>query len=163
MGLFDKLKAGINPVEQNESDAPKVRIKSQFPQYFEERNFIMPCTPAEALQAIVNTQDHNGGLPFGAPYSEYQETGYSGTPPLMETIYVTECSDNGMVLAAGNRVTTYWKMELSLVGENPTHGTFKAIEFNQDRWFGNVQLMVFAIERALRSVGGSKGKRWPKR
>ena len=125
------------------------------PKEFRERTFTMPCSRAEALEVISSSSDLDGNSPFGILGS-----GPVSGPPLMEAIYVESMNDDGFVIAAGNRVRTLWRMRMTLTGDNPTSGTFGALEVNDQRWFGNVMGAVFALDKAVRSVGGRRGK-WP--
>lgn len=81
-------------------------------------------------------------------------------PPLTDEIYLESIGDNGFVIAAGNRARTYWRVRLTLSGDNPTTGTFGSIEHNSSMWQGNGLMMKFALERAVSSVAG-RLHRWP--
>lgn len=163
MGLFDRMRnatssVGSSSASRNSPAAP----------YFRERTFTMPCTRGEALDAIINTQDYEGVAQFGERVQEYLAKSQRGDvdpgrPPLQESIYIETLDENGFVMAAGNRVTTFWRMRLALEGDDPVRGSFGAISSDDsDRWFGNVMNMVFILERVVQSVGGQQGN-WPSR
>lgn len=132
--------------------------------YYRERTFTMPCTPNEALSVIAVATDVDGGRPFGQviqAYREGQERGEPvGEPPLEATVYLETLSDAGMIIAAGNRTHTKWRLKLDLSGSNPVNGSFGAIEVNSDTWFKNVWDFNLALRDAVNRVGGKKLK-WP--
>ncbi len=134
------------------------------PKKFRDRDFSMPCSRSEALDVIVASSDWEGNQPFGSAYESYSEAQNNGlpvgTPPLVQSIYFAEFGEDGFVIAAGNRTNTLWKLQLSLVGDNPVQGSLKTLERNSDQWMGNVSRMLSSLERAVRSVGGKTG-RWP--
>lgn len=125
------------------------------PKCFRERTFSMPCSRLEAFEVIAAAQDLDGNQQFGKILGDPE-----GQPPLVETIYLASRDENGFILAAGNRARTLWRMRMALSGDNPTNGVFGAIEFNDQRWFGNVLNMVYSLDHAIRSVGGRTGT-WP--
>lgn len=81
-------------------------------------------------------------------------------PPLADEIYLESVGETGFIIAAGNRARTYWRVQLTLSGDNPTMGTFGSIEHNSSMWQGNGLMMKYALERAVDSVGGRR-HRWP--
>lgn len=125
------------------------------PRDFRQRSFTMPCTRQEAMQVLSETEALYGEKPFemitDAPASQ---------PPLSDEVYLESIGDNGFIIAAGNRVRTYWRVQLTLSGDNPTMGTFGSIEHNSSMWPGNGTMMKFALERAIDGVGGRR-HRWP--
>lgn len=122
---------------------------------FQKRTFTMPCSRAEALAVIRTWPDHEGNRPFDMDVLSGE------SPPLVETIYMESADENGFVIAAGNRARgVYWRMQLNLAGDDPTYGTFRAVTADNDRWFGNVMRMSFALDSAIDAVGGEKGV-WP--
>lgn len=134
------------------------------PKYYRERTFTMPCTADEAIDVIANAKDVDGGTPFGAIIGNYLQARDNGgeisQPPLVESVYVESFSDGVITIGAGNRVKTYWRMQLALSGSNPTAGTFGALEVRTDKWFKNVWDFNSALQCAVTSVGGRTGK-WP--
>lgn len=134
------------------------------PKYFRERTFTMPCTPQEAISVIAGARDLDDGQPFGAVIAAYldaRERGEEvGRPPLEQTVYLEYLGDDGMVIAAGNRTHTKWRLKLTLSGSNPVQGSFGGIEVNNDVWFKNVWNFNIALRNAVGSVGGKKLK-WP--
>lgn len=134
------------------------------PKEFRERTFTMPCSPSEAMSVIAAATDVDDARPFGSLIDNYvaaQQQGEPvGQPPLEETIYLEHLSDSGMIIAAGNRVKTKWRMQLALSGSNPVSGSFGAIEVNTQQWFGNILNMNIALRNAVRRVGG-KTQKWP--
>jgi hypothetical protein len=125
------------------------------PAQFKERTFSMPCSRAEALQVISSSEATRGDLPF-----KVLGSGPANGPPLTAAIYVESMDADGFVLAAGNRVETFWRMRMALAGDNPTRGTFGMVDLNKDQWSGNTLSAVFALQRAVESVGG-KTEKWP--
>ena len=134
------------------------------PKYYRERTFTMPCSADEAIGVIANAKDVDGGTPFGTIIRNYVTARDNGDdlsqPPLVESVYVESYSNSVITIAAGNRVKTYWRMQLALAGSNPTSGSFGALEVRTDKWFKNVWDFNSALESAVRGVGGKTGK-WP--
>lgn len=134
------------------------------PKYFRERTFTMPCTPREAISVIAGATDLDGGQPFGAVINSYLRAQERGEPvgqaPVAETVYLESLSDEGMVIAAGNRAQTMWRLKLTLSGSNPVNGSFAGLDVKTDRWFKNVWNFNSALGAAVRSVGG-KTLKWP--
>ena len=132
--------------------------------YYRERTFTMPCNPQEAVSVIAAADGVESSRPFGVLIDNYlaaQQRGeVVGQPPLAETVYLETLSDSGLIIAAGNRTRTMWRLRLALTGANPVSGSFGAIDVNQDRWFKNVWEFNSALGDAVRSVGGKRG-RWP--
>ncbi|MGC0366394.1 hypothetical protein ABH922_004378 [Rhodococcus sp. 27YEA15] len=123
---------------------------------FRQRTFTAPCTGSEFLQVLHGTSDYDGEYPFQVML----DVGPLSGPPLAETVYIESLSDNGFVVAAGNRVKTLWRMQLELQGDNPVAGSFGSLTVNDERWFGNVMKMNSALSSAARSVGG-RTRKWP--
>ena len=126
------------------------------PKEFRERTFTAPCTSGEFLQGLKGATDYEGEIPFGI----LLESDPQAHPPLVETVYLESLNHDGFVVAAGNRVKTMWRMQLTLQGSNPVQGTFGALTTNDQRWFGNVMKMNSALAEAVRSIGG-RTKKWP--
>lgn len=138
--------------------------------WYQDRDFTMPCSRTEALSVFIGSGDINGKRQFGEAIDSYRESLNNGLqadmPPLVHGIYIQELSDNGFVIAAGNRVDTIWKFRLSLVGDNPVLGRFENIELNEKVALHNNHLvqdlinMVGILKRSVVAVGGRTG-RWP--
>ena len=133
------------------------------PKMFRIRDFTMPCTPDEAMDVLRSTPDYVQKDPlrttsaFGDLLASYDSAG----APLRETVYVDNLRSYGFDVVAGNRARTYWRLRLSLAGSMPVRGVFEPVEVNDSsKWQGNVMQMVFALDHAVLSVGGSRGK-WP--
>lgn len=63
-------------------------------------------------------------------------------PPLQEEIYIEHMDESGFVISAGNRTTTYWRLRLHREGDDPTSGTFGAIDVSKNtKWFGGSSQM----------------------
>ncbi|WP_338481324.1 hypothetical protein [Rhodococcus sp. DN22] len=123
---------------------------------FRERTFTAPCTSAEFLHVLKGSSDYEGDTPFGVLLDMAPQQ----NPPIAETVYLESFTSDGFVIAAGNRVKTLWRMQLTLQGNNPVEGTFGALNVNDERWFGNVLSMNAAISETVRRIGG-RTKRWP--
>ena len=128
----------------------------------------MPCTPSEAISVIGETADllQNDPLATSRFFGDLIDSfDASAPPPLVETIYLDQvvetASDIAFDIVAGNRVSTYWKMRLSLTASGAsTTGSLVPVNVNENKWLGNVMTMVYTLKRAVESVGGSTGK-WP--
>jgi hypothetical protein len=113
---------------------------------------------------IATATDLDGARPFGQlidNYLEAQQRGEPvGQPPLKETVYLETYTDDGLTIAAGNRVTTFWRLQLLLSGGNPVSGSFGSAGTHGNRWPKNVWNLNSALGSAVRSVGG-KTLKWP--
>jgi hypothetical protein len=91
---------------------------------------------------IATATDLDGGRPFGQLIDAYraaQERGEPvGQPALAETVYIESLTDNGLSIAAGNRVTTFWRLQLLLSLANSVSGSFWAADVYSSRWPRNV-------------------------
>lgn len=125
------------------------------PKPFRERTFQAPCARSEFLEVLQHAEDWEHDTPF-----DILDDTPSSVKPVAETIYLEERTSNGFIIAAGNRAKMLWKLQLSLQGDNPTHGTFSAVYYKDYQWQGNVLRMVDALGDAVSAVGGKRG-RWP--
>lgn len=121
---------------------------------YRRRTFSMPCSREEALDVIAAST-------FGAdrPFQALDQ-GVVSEAPLVAAVYIEDRNENGFTIAGGNRSTTHFRMRLELSEDNPTNGTFEAIDPGNGVWFGNVLDLVGGLEGAIRSTGGKTGK-WP--
>lgn len=131
---------------------------------FRERTFTMPCSPREAMSAIAVAEGHDGKRPFAQLLEAYTAAQQRGEPvgqaPLEATIYLQDWGDHGATITAGSRAKTFWRIKLTLEGNNPINGTFGATEINNETWPANVWSLNAALRRAVSKVGGKTGK-WP--
>lgn len=160
MGIFSR-NARSRSEQSTESYEPATsRLEDVTAWLFMTRDFTMPCTPTEALYVINNTVSPVNGDSSNKVYPFGGLSASDGQPPLMETIYADSIHESGFDIVAGNRVNTHWRMRLTFSGSNPTHGKYEAIERNSDKWYGNLQSMIYTLENAIASVGGQTGT-WP--
>ena len=130
------------------------------PKHYRRREFSMPCSPEEAMAVIFATPSNRQDNPLevNCPYGQLE---HLDIPPLVEGIYIQNLGPSGFDIVAGNRVKTYWRLRLTLVGSATTQGSLEAVEVNDSyHWSGNVLDLVFTLARAIESTGGTKGK-WP--
>lgn len=130
------------------------------PKEYRRREFSMPCSPEEALKVIFSTPSYNqdDSSEVRPPFGQLE---HLSTPPLVESIYAQNVGPSGFDIVAGNRAKTYWRLRLTLMGSEVTQGSLEAVEVNDSyHWAGNVLDFVFTLERAIGSVGGTRGK-WP--
>ena len=119
----------------------------------------MPCSPEEAIEVIFAAPSYRQDDPLevNRPFGQLQ---HLDTPPLLEDIYIQNLGPSGFDIVAGNRVKTYWRLRMTLMGSATTHGSLEAAEVNSHRWSGDVSDFVFTLARAIERTGGTIGK-WP--
>lgn len=130
------------------------------PKHYRRREFSMPCSPEEAMAVIFATPSYEQDNPLevNCPYGQLE---HLDIPPLVAGIYIQNLGPSGFDIVAGNRVKTYWRLRLTLVGSTTTQGSLEAVEVNDSyHWSGNVLDLVYTLDRAIESTGGTKGK-WP--
>lgn len=141
MGLYHSLRRMVDPM-----GADRMR-----------REFTMPCSPQEALRAILETPHWKN-----PKYRTFGDLDVLDAPPLQHEVYLQVVDEHTVDVVAGNRAETYWRYRLSLTGSTETHGTFELVEIGSDKgfWFLEVADLVHALARATGSVGGEL-THWP--
>ncbi len=116
----------------------------------------MPCSLEEAKRLIHDQVNPSGEQPFHLLASEPKLL-----PPLAQAIYL-ESSDHGrIVISAGSRTRTFWRLRLILQRDYHVEGVFGAIEVNDPTvWSQFVVAMNDALRAAVVSGCGTV-RRWP--
>jgi hypothetical protein len=169
MGFLSDLFSPKPPAESGRK--PVARAETKRPGYLQPRSFTAPATPHEVMAvlfaAFTSMHDEQQWKRLKEAYDERVEAGASPSDaPLVETVYISHLDESGLTVSAGNRVKTYWTIELSFAGENPTSGRMEV--FPQEtmgntehvKWMGNIMSLETDLRFAVESIGG-EATPWP--
>lgn len=152
---------------KSEERLPNKTAKTRLPGYLESRTFSVPATPEEFLTVLFSSVNSFGGKRQFAHYKDQYDVCIAAgidpaTPQLVESIYISSLTSEGLTLTAGNRVATFWTISITLTGSLPTVGEVLGTipDASNTKWSGSIIEIQADIASSVRSVGGSTGD-WP--